>query len=163
MRLMGGLRTMLVFQGLFPIPGPQLRTLRLNSIHLLALLFVLAGCRAHGPTTSDPAAPLVLDEDRPFLDVPIPVGLQRRLGKGLLRLRDRMAILVYRGPFTREQLEEFFDRTLPISSWRRVRNVAVGEEVRRIYARRGELLVLIDRPVAGGTELVTELNIYNER
>ena len=41
--------------------------------------------------------------------------------------------------------------------------MVVGEEVRRIYARRGELLVLIDRPVAGGTELVTELNIYNER
>ena len=134
-----------------------------KSIHLLTLMFLLVGCVSIERELPQPAGPLVLDEERPFLDVPLPLGFERRSGYGFLQFKERRGVLAYRGSFPPEMVREFYEQMLPVSNWRRIREVVLGEEVRRIYHRRDELLVLIDRPIEGGTELVMELNIYNEQ
>ena len=128
------------------------------------LLILLGGCVS--PSSEQVSAgKLEMNETRPFLDIPLPRGLEHYSREGFLRLRDRTAILLYRGNVSWARLHEFFDYYLPVSNWRRIRMIQVGGEERIVYRKDEEHLVLVVRPPSkgGGIEVVMELNIYNER
>lgn len=132
--------------------------------YTIFILLLLGGC-VSPPSDQASAGMLEMNETRPFLDIPLPAGLEHYSSEGFLRLRDRTAILLYRGNVSWARLHEFFDYHLPVSNWRRIRMIQVRDEERMVYRKDDEHLVLVVRPPSkgAGIEVVMELNIYNER
>jgi len=121
-----------------------------------------AGC-ASGTQRKAPVvrgAPLTLAETLVFRDVPVPAGFALVDQESRGRRQDRVAILIYRGNATLDELEAFYREQMAIGDWREKKRHALLAERILSYRKGGHHCVVSLRQVDGQARVEVRLNNY---